>query len=135
MPFCKHVVTKVIFVPCVPLTKVKTGQSWLRGGDNQQCDNNSLFVCLFSGLASRETLSDTVMVCWSHLPSKAQVMMPSMVSLNTQLCVSLLTSRARVSTVTLVLPAPMCGILERTGTRAENIESECLRSLSSSRLM
>ena len=34
MPFCKHVVSNVIFVPLTD----KTGQRWSRGGDNKLGD-------------------------------------------------------------------------------------------------
>ena len=35
MPFCNHVVAKVILVPCSVNEIVKTVQSWSRGGDNK----------------------------------------------------------------------------------------------------
>ena len=34
MPFCKHVVAKVMLVPCSVNFKVETGQCSSRGGDN-----------------------------------------------------------------------------------------------------
>ena len=37
MPFCKHVVTKVILVPFSFNLTVKTGFSRSWGGDNKQC--------------------------------------------------------------------------------------------------
>ena len=35
MPFCYHVVAKVILVPCYVNEIVKTIQSWSRGGDDK----------------------------------------------------------------------------------------------------
>ena len=36
MPFCKHVMSKVILVPCSVYETVKMGQCWSWGGDNEQ---------------------------------------------------------------------------------------------------
>ena len=54
MPFCKHVVSKVILVPCSVNLTVQTGFSRSRGGDNKQ-KMNAIIINVYRTYKGRNT--------------------------------------------------------------------------------